>query len=336
MRYKVINNNTQLSRNTRADYLHQKFCVDKRLDPKAFVHKVKSAYYMYDSEVYSPNYTATLSNVFSDLFSELSFKALPAVIDIGAGTGQSYELVKSTNLEFDKYYFIEPFKSMIDKFNGKNDDRIFLVCDYFESSACAALLSSETRPKIFLMCASLRTLDNLPEFIDSLKKYMNVNDRLILPVEPNNEYFGVYFKLLAPLILGARIVKKFQSFFNSKRHNLQNSMSGKSAIDMALEHLKKTSVVSADFTTGMLYAIVYYNNFYTWRKISVPDQYNEGFFTIGQVADRLGGKVSKLRTHTYLYGFSFGFKKLDDVIERILSKVLPRKGAVLSAVITKK
>ena len=108
---------------------------------------------MYDPEVYAPNYTATLSNVFSDLFSELSF-VLPAVIDIGAGTGQSKELVKSTNLEFDKYYFIEPFKSMIDKFNGGNDDRIFLVCDYFESSVYAALLSSETTKNLFNVCFS--------------------------------------------------------------------------------------------------------------------------------------------------------------------------------------
>ena len=335
MRYKVINNSTQIVQKTRADYLYEKFCIDKKLDLKTFVHRVKSAYYEYDSEVYNPDHAGKLTNLFSDLLSSKSYNTPPAIVDIGAGSGQSYELVKSTNFEFASYYFIEPFQAMVNKFEFKNDDKIVLVCDYFENKSCTELLLSDKRPKIFLMCASLRTLDNLPKFIDILKANMSINDRLILPLEPNNDYFGKYYKILVPFIYGLRIIKKFEVVGMFNRRFISNNPSKKSTLEMSLESLKQDEVVNSDFTTGMLYAIVYYNNFFTWRKIKVPEKYNDGFFTIEQVASQLGGKVTKLKTHTYLYGFSFGNKKMDDFLEKVLNKIFPKSGAVLSAVITK-
>jgi hypothetical protein len=334
MRYKVINNNSSYQK-SRADYLYEKFCIDKELNPKTFVHEVKHAYYRYDSAVYSPSHLKTHSSVFQSLFSSLTFKKSPVIIDIGAGGGQSYELVKSIDFEFEKYYFIEPFQSMIDQFDDKDDDKVVLVCDYFETAACSDLLRKETRPKIFMMCSSLRTLDNLSEFIEFLKEHMSVNDKFVLPLEPNNEYFGRYYKVLVPLILVARILKKAQSFISFKKSYSTDTSHEKHPLDLSLEFLKQKGICNNNFTIGMLYAIVYYNNFFTWRKIKVPEKYNDGFFTIEHIADQLGGRVTKFKTDTYLYGFSFGNKKIDDYVEKVLNKIFPKSGAVLSAVITK-
>ena len=83
MRYKVINNNS-LHQKSRADYLYEKFCIDKELNPKTFVHEVKHAYYRYDSAVYCPSHLKTHSSVFQSLFSRLPFKKSPVIIDMSS------------------------------------------------------------------------------------------------------------------------------------------------------------------------------------------------------------------------------------------------------------
>lgn len=334
MKYKVINNHDIVEK-TRAEYLFNQFCIDKKLDVKTFVHQIKVAYYKYDAPLYNPSHTKTISPTFQALLSDLSFETEPAIIDIGAGSGQSYELVKSTSLKFGKYYLIEPFQSMLDEFDGKNDDKVVLICDYFESAACIKLLLREKRPKIFMMCGVLRTLDNLNEFIDVLKENMKEGDKFILPLEPNNDYFGHYFKILLPLIFGVRVIKKVQTTIGLNAHHSPIKFKEKSSLDLSLEYLQSTGVVSSKFTIGMMYAIVNYNNFHSWRKIKIPEKYNDGFFTMDQVADRLGAEVTQFKTHTYLYGFSSGMKKLDNFLEAILTKLLPKKASTVVTLITK-
>lgn len=60
MKYKVINNH-DIVKKTRAEYLFNQFCIDKELDVKTFVHRVKEAYYKYDAPVYKPSHTETMS-----------------------------------------------------------------------------------------------------------------------------------------------------------------------------------------------------------------------------------------------------------------------------------
>jgi hypothetical protein len=117
--------------------------------------------------------------------------------------------------------------------------------------------------------------------------------------------------------------------------NKPGKLNGMHPLDQSLYHLQKTGVVNDKFTIIMLYAIVYYNNYSCWRSIDIPDQYNEGFFTIDQVADRLGCEVNAFNTRTYLYGASFGVPILDNYIENILKKLFPNKGATFSAAMTK-
>jgi SAM-dependent methyltransferase len=335
MKYKAISGDDTPSQKTRVDYLYDNFCIDETLTPQTFIHHVKAAYYKYDAEVYNPDHTHTLLPTFQTIFSQLTFNVEPVIVDIGAGSGQTYDLVKRTEFKFSKYYFIEPFQSMIDQFDDKDDEKIVVICDYYEGSYCTKLLKDEKGSKLFIMCASMRTLDNINEFIDILKLNMKIGDILVLPLEPNNPYFGSYFKILLPFIFCVRVLKKVRATFNPKRSSLPAGAKDSHPLFKSLEHLKTTGVVGSKFNTTMLYAVIYYNNYHAWRGIEIPDEYNDGFFTIAQVAERLGGEVSHLKTKEYLYGFSFGLAKLDDFLERTLAKLFPTKGATLTAVITK-
>ncbi len=115
MKYRVINNQ-HTPKNTRAEYLYNTFCLDRELTPETFVDCVKTAYYKYDAEVYQPSYNKTLKPAFNKFFNSLTNDDGGGVVDIGAGTGESYYLVKGTAYDFTKYYYVEPFKKMINQF----------------------------------------------------------------------------------------------------------------------------------------------------------------------------------------------------------------------------
>jgi len=340
MKYKVINNNMIDEVHTRSEYLYDNYCLDKKLTPETFIASIKTTYYKFDAAVYKPGYIVSLADTFSALFDSLEEKR--AVVDIGAGTGESYWLVKGSEYNFSKYYFIEPFQSMIDKFDDKDNSKVVIVNDYFESDKCTELISKEKKPIIFIMCAVLRTIDNINEFIDILKQNMQQGDQLFLPVEPNNEYFGKYYKFLLtimkPLGFSVLVYRKAKDFILINIKNNRNDsvkLNDTHPLDRSLTHLQKTGIVNDKFTTTMLYAIVYYNNYLCWMSLDIPDKDNEGFFTIDQVAERLGCEVTEFNSRTYLYGVSFGVPILDNYIENILKKTFPNKGSTFTAVMTK-
>lgn len=93
MRYKVISGDDTPSQKTRGDYLYDNFCIDETLTPHSFIHHVKAAYYKYNAEVYNPGYAVTLVPIFKKVLSELTVEIDYVIVDIGAGSGQVYDLV---------------------------------------------------------------------------------------------------------------------------------------------------------------------------------------------------------------------------------------------------
>tara|TARA_B100001564_G_C20627801_1_gene665547 strand:+ start:121 stop:1038 length:918 start_codon:yes stop_codon:yes gene_type:complete len=300
----------------------------------SFVHHVKDIYYKHDAILYSPNYVQTQKRKFKDLQ-----KILPpdcyAIVDIGAGTGESYKIFKMIDLHFEKYYFIEPFSKMIEQFDYKDDKKVVLLNDYFESESCLGLLKKEAKPKLYVMCAVLRTLNNINEFGDILKENMQTGDRLFLPVEPNNNYFGKYFKYLKPFILMKRLLLKLMGIFSINKTKSETVITEKDPLSHALSELKENKIVNEAFTRDMIYAIVYCNNFLCWKNIDVPEKYNEGFFDIKEFAKRAECEIEKIDVEKYLYGFSFGVRFIDQIIEKVLNILFPNKGSTISVLIRK-
>ena len=236
---------------------------------------------------------------------------------------------------FDKYYFIEPFSEMIEQFDDKDNKKVVLINDYFESESCITLLNKEARPKLYLMCAVLRTLNNINEFGDILKENMHTGDRLFLPVEPNNDYYGKYYKYLKPMILIKRLLVKLRSIFSINKSNSDTVAIEKHPLSKALLNLKENKIVNDAFSRDMIYAIVYCNNYFCWKNLEIPEEYNEGFFNIVEFAKRAGCEIEKIDTETYLYGFSFGVSFLDHIIEKFMNILFPNKGSTMTVVIRK-
>jgi len=266
-----------------------------------------------------------------------------AVVDIGAGTGDSYWLVRNTKYNFSKYYFVEPFGSMIEKFGDKNHSDVVIVNDYLESETCSAAMSEDRNRKVFIMCASLRTIDQMGRFLGVLKKEMQKGDVFFLAIEPNNEYFGKYYKFMMPLLFSKRVYRKVKSILLRISSPLKrgagasvNGFDSLHTLDKSLKHLQEKKVVNDKFTREMLYAMVYYNNYLCWRNIDIPENHNDGFFTIEQVAEALDCKISDFSTRTYLYGADMGFEFADGMIEKGLHFLAPRHGSTFSATLVKK
>jgi len=269
------------------------------------------------------------------------FNSLPdderGVVDIGAGTGVSYYLVKGTGYNFTKYYYIEPFKKMIDQFEDKNNSKIIIIDDYFESEKSINLIKGDRDKKIFMMCGAFRTLDNVNKTLDVLSSSMQKGDKLFLPIEPNNEYFGKYYKFIAPYFFSIAVYKKLKKLLLTiirfkNQDKSKEVINDNHPLDKSLQYLRNTGVVNNKFTTTILYAIVYYNNFFCWRSIDIPDQYNEGFFTIDQVAEGLSCEINVLYTRIYLYGLGL---TENSWTEKVLHKIFPNSGSSFTAVLTK-
>ena len=337
MKYKTINNVRHS--HSRAEYLFNEFCIDKTLTQEAFVESLKTAYYKFDAPLYHLAHRKYLEKPFMKLF-----KSIPeggSIVDIGAGTGDSYWLTKYTKYTFKTYYYVEPFQAMINQFSDKNDTAVRIVNDYFESAQCMELFKKDKNQKIFIMSGVLRTLNNIDVFMEALKKNMNKGDVFFLAIEPNNEYFsGFYYKLMPILLFNIRVFRKIKAASlwlvnRSKNTPLDSKNQEIHPLQKSLKFLQNSGIVSDQFTSTMLYGIVNYNNYHSWKNINVPEKFNDGFFTIKQGAQSLDCNIDDLSTHGYLYGVRFP-NKLFEKIEGVLQSLFPKKGSTMSAVLIKR
>jgi ubiquinone/menaquinone biosynthesis C-methylase UbiE len=342
MKYKEIDNKNTAD-HTRAEYMYDKFCLDKSLTPEAFVDSVKNAYYKYDSEVYGQRDLTknSFGKIFNDVFSKK--EGGKVIVDIGAGTGEVYRMIKQSEYDFIKYIYIEPFSSMIEMFEDKANSNICIVNDYFDSGSCAEILSNNNEfNKIFLISAVLRTVADMTGFLSCLKKNLKKGDIIFLPLEPNNQYFGKHYKFALISMLPIRIYHKIKSIFlrmlsfDNMDKSIMDSEVNMTSQDKSITHLKDNNIVTDKFRKEMMYAFVYYNNFYCWRNIDIPEEYNDGFFTIDQVSEFLDCQISSFNTRNYMYALQTGFSFADQAIENILHYFFPKSGATFIAVLKKK
>jgi len=328
MKFKVIDH-TNKSKFTRSEYLYDKYCINKNLNKDTFIHSLKKAYYKYNAFYYGTN-IVSLRDILKPYFEQM-FTSLEHgydIIDIGAGTGESFHILNDLKYKFNRYYFIEPFKSMSDQFNKQEDHRVTIINDYLENLNKDNF--SLSKGKVFILCSVLRTMDNIPLFMKSLNNIMNKGDFLFLPIEPNNEYFGKYYHFLKPLDLFVRAKKKIRSKIqNLKNKNRALIIKNSSSLDQAVDYLKSNHIVNKHFSKSILYAVVYYNNHLSWQGISIPDEYNDGFFTIEQIAKDYNFEINFISTSQYLYGIS---KSMDGIMQ----KLFPRCGSTITATLIKR
>ena len=329
MKYRVIDNINK-PKYTRGEFLYDQYCIDRNLNKTTFIHSLKSAYYKYDAIPYSSykkKRAEILKQYFVPVFSNL--KDGYDIVDIGAGTGEVHYIIDDLKYNFNHYYFVEPFKSMSDQFDKKEDHTVTIINDYFENLEKKDFLSNKS--KVFILSGVLRTMDNIDLFMKSLSKIMNKDDILFLPVEPNNEYFGRYYPFLKPLNLLIKAKEKIKSLIQNRQANISNNKikTNKKALDQAVDYLKENCIVNESFSRLILYAVIYYNNYHLWRHVNIPDDYNDGFFTIEQLSKDYNFKIDFISTRNYFYG-------IFESNNKIMQRLFPKSGSTFSAVFRKK
>jgi SAM-dependent methyltransferase len=104
----------------RLNYLIQKYSTKTDIDWTEFVSLINDAYYKFVADIYNPNYESTQLALYADFF-----KNIPPgldIVDVGAGTGASFRILKDIKYKFGKYYFIEPSKYMTERnYSGRSN-----------------------------------------------------------------------------------------------------------------------------------------------------------------------------------------------------------------------
>ena len=219
------------------------------------------------------------------------------VVDIGAGAGFEYDLLKSLSLEFSHFKYIKPSRDMIDIFMdrvGANlDENITFHNGYFSDIVGQI---SEQNNKLLVLNSALHHVVWIEPMFDDLKSSMNSGDIFILGHEPNNSYSRVFLLLqkLAKGLFTSSLLRKIPGFSKTSRadsdrwKSINQDLVEKNIIVQKMSPLLIRRIID--------YGVGYKND---WEKLGVPDKFDEGFWTINDLSDYLGPDFKLLHFNTY-------------------------------------
>lgn len=281
---------TKFQKIEKCDYLRLKFLIsqysiDKNIDPSLFYNLINEAYYKFSANEYSPNYEKILLNTYEKIF-----KQIPSyfdVIDIGAGTGASYRIINDINYKYNHYHFIEPSSYMVEKFNYNESQSNKLTISIGYLGNVNIPTDEQSPPRVFLLCASLRCMVDLRDFLTNLNLHMRSSDYLLLALEPNNLDTWVS-KIQSALDYANLALSKINSLLKRYPKNHEIHLDH---LDKSLAYLKQSNVVNNNFTKEILYYIIYYQNFHLAKKLCIPEEFSEGFYTFEDVEEMTNSKI---------------------------------------------
>mgnify|MGYP000114691988 CR=1 FL=1 len=322
---------TTSNKKRRLDYLYESYASNKsNVSVNKFHDLINKYYYKYAAEVYT--FPWNLTRYYEDIFKNLE----PGcdIIDIGAGTGFSYKLIKDIGYNYNKYWFIEPSKDMSNKLEVK-DDRLQIENSYIED--CWEKIRHSKTKKIFIMNATLHHIIDLESFGKSLRDNMNEDDIFFLPYEPNNQSYltplNLFYSCMGFIKEPIKKIKitirqtsafKFIYKYLSKSYTASNDNLSKS-----LQDLIDSDVVKDGFTKEMIYAITDYGVYRNWKAIDIPPEYNEGFYLRSNISKILGLEIVYLKTYSYLHKDGYKFYRKRNIIDGFLRNICAKSGAFL-------
>ena len=177
--------------NRRIDWIYETYCNTNKYSIQEFIILINKYYYKHSSPLYKYRYIQDIENQYSKLFKELNLdqKNQLNIINIGAGQGFDFFQFKNNNINFNKYYFIEPDSNMIDFFKKNKevrDEKLVIINGLFTESIVKEIQSISN--KIIIMNSCLHHFTEIEDFINLIKKSLRKGDMFILCHEPNNNY----------------------------------------------------------------------------------------------------------------------------------------------------
>ncbi len=327
--YSTLSTRKQFKR--RMDYLYENFVFDKsEISIIQFINLINNYYYKYAGSLYALN--ANLKPFYVEFLSSLE----PGfdIVDIGGGTGFTYNVIKEIGYSYNRYYFVEPSTYMRDRLNVE-DAKLTIISDYIEN--CWGRLKSSGSKKIYIMNAALHHIIYLEQFAEGLRNAMNNDDIFFIPYEPNNGYqysmvaivYNAIKAVKNPRIIARWVLRNLGLFDLFRKCKPRHSSNETKHLTMTLNDLIKDRIVLPEFNEQMIYAITDYGVFDNWKAIRIPDDYNEGFYTLENLDKILGLHVVYLRTYTFQCHSDsnpYKFRQLIDVVAR---KMFRTSGAKL-------
>lgn len=328
----------------RIDYLYEEFVPDKQsYTMNMFIDLINKSYYKFAADEYT--FPWDLRSYYVDVLAKLE----PGfdIVDIGAGTGFSYDLVRSIGYCYSNYYFVEPSKNMSDRLKS-DDPRLVIINDYIENSWND--IKSNKNKKLFIMNAALHHIIDLDKFAKDIRDSMNDSDIFFIPYEPNNGYQRSFLAYLFSIINTLKNPKSIVTGFAAKLHLLStlqkmrrsvNKFLGKIAdsetnsLTKSLNDLVNSKIVTSQFTEHMIYAITDYGVYDNWKGISIPNEFNEGFYTLDNINKILGLHVFYVKTYTYQQPKDLNSNKLAQFIDKKLRPIFPTSGAFICMALKK-
>ena len=329
----TFNNNDSFK--TRLDYVYENYAIDKEnVSTMQFVDLINKYYYKHAAALYT--FPWDLRAFYTDVLNE----AGPGydIVDIGAGTGFSYDLIRSIGYDYSNYYYVEPSKVMSDRL--KNDDsKLIILNNYIEE--CWEQLRKKKGKKIFIMNSAFHHIIDLNKFSDELRSAMGEDDLFFIPYEPNNGYnnsvLAILYRFMDTLVnpkniilYAARklgILKTLLKLKSVIRKVLgRRDLNVPSHLAMTLSDLVNENIVSRSFTEAMVYAIVDYGVFDNWKKINMPSEYNEGFFTHNNIDEIVKMQVVYSKTYTFQYMPTFESYKFRQLLDNKMRIFFPKSG----------
>lgn len=282
----------------RINWIYSEYANSNTSNLEEFLSAVNTAYYSNSANLYSSRFVKDIYIEYKSLFDSINVNLNGRyVVDIGAGTGFEYDLFKCFSLEFSHFKYIEPSQDMINIFTDRVgpdiDEDISFFNGYFSEIADQI---SEEKNKLLVLNSALHHVVWLEPVLDDIKKSMNSGDVFILGHEPNNSYSRtfLFIQKLTKAFLTSAIFKKIPNISKMpsadsvRWESINQDLVDKKIIVKKMSPLLIRRIID--------YGVGYKND---WKKLGIPNKFNEGFWTIDDLSGYLGPDFKLLHFNTY-------------------------------------
>lgn len=319
----------------RINWIYSEYADMNLFNLEEFLSSVNESYYSNSANMYSSRFIKDIYAEYQNLFNRLDININDRyIVDIGGGTGFEYDLFKHFSINFKHFKYIEPSIDMIsifkDRIGNDIDKNLSFYNGYF--SEVASQIGKEQN-KLLVLNSALHHVVWLEPMLDDIKSSMNSGDIFILGHEPNNSYskLFLFIQKLAKVLLTSVIFKKIFSTF--KTSNVDSDR-----WDAINKDLINKKVIVKKMSPLLIRRIIDYGVGYKndWKKLSIPDKYNEGFWTIDDLSSYLGSDFKLLHMNTYRHLGDPNGNLVLEFLNNIFSAIFKKSGSNFIAVWEKK
>jgi len=299
----------------RIDWLFEQFATSAVGGAREFVKIVNRVYYKHSVHGYVMPFVDDIRHQYRLMINELRLAQRDdlTVVNVGGGSGFEYEQLLANRMRWKRYFFIEPDEEMLALFRSRHrpSDRDVRLCLGTFDQFIDQLKQYEN--KLIILHSCLHHIIWIEQFLDDVKRCMNVGDYLVLCHEPNNDYLWSPFMFLNYAVRSATtdiLPRKLGIWKSSHARNdgqpwtnINDELLDLGAIARPLKPLAIRRII--DYGVGTKG---------DWKLLNIPRDADEGHWTPVDLAEYLGPSYETVYLNTYRI---LGYPGTSRLIERL-------------------